>query len=94
MKTMFFAAIFVAAVPTLSVAQAFGDMDSSGRFGGMPPGTDRYRGSDQGGFAIPLDAPEGLPSITPTSAPQPCSNNAQTFKRGIVTEGVATKCNR
>ncbi len=27
------------AVPAL--AQTFGDMDSSGRFGGMPPGTDR-----------------------------------------------------
>ena len=36
--------------------QSFGDMDSSGRFGGMPPGTDRYRQDyDQGGIAIPLD---------------------------------------
>lgn len=44
-------------VPALS--QTFGDMDSSGRFGGMPPGTDRYREDyDQSGISIPIDPVE------------------------------------
>ncbi len=49
-------------IPAFS--QSFGDMDSSGRFGGMPPGTDRYRQDyDQGGVSIPLD-PIETDSIT------------------------------
>jgi hypothetical protein len=44
-------------VPAFS--QTFGDMDSSGRFGGMPPGTDRSREDyDQGGISIPIDPVE------------------------------------
>jgi hypothetical protein len=45
-------------------SQSSGDMDSSGRFGGMPPGTDRYRqDNDQGGVSIPL-APVETDRIT------------------------------
>lgn len=55
-------------VPALS--QALGDMDSSGRFGGMPPGTDRYRQDyDQGGVSIPLDVATGSITVDRRSTP-------------------------
>jgi len=56
------------AVPAL--ARTFGDMDSSGRFGGMPPGTDRYRQDyDQGGISIPID-PVETGSVTVVRPPK------------------------
>ena len=57
------------AIPAFS--QSFGDMDSSGRFGGMPPGTDRYRENyDQGGLTIPLDPIEtGTITVVQPSEP-------------------------
>lgn len=52
-------------------SQTLGDMDSSGRFGGMPPGTDRYRQDyDQGGVSIPLD-PVETGSITVVQPSEP-----------------------
>lgn len=65
-------AIVLLALSTQAFAQTFGDMDSSGRFGGMPPGTDRYReDADQGGFAIPLDPVETGSTITVVAPSQP-----------------------
>jgi hypothetical protein len=66
--------IVLLALSTQAFAQSFGDMDSSGRFGGMPPGTDRYReDADQGGFAIPLDPVETDATITVVAPPQSVS---------------------
>lgn len=39
-------------------AQTLGDMDYSGRFGGMPPGTVPDANSNGGGISIPLDPVE------------------------------------
>jgi hypothetical protein len=55
MRTSTLAALFVF-LPTLVMAQSLGDQDSSGRFDGMPPGTDRYRDdNNSGSFSIPLE---------------------------------------
>lgn len=44
------------AAPVFS--QTLGDMDYSGRFGGMPPGTVPDANASGGGIAIPLDPVE------------------------------------
>ncbi len=44
------------AVPVF--AQTLGDMDYSGRFGGMPPGTVPDANASGGGISIPLDPVE------------------------------------
>lgn len=51
------ASIILLGFPAPAFSQALGDMDSSGRFGGMPPGTVPSAESN-GGFTIPLDSIE------------------------------------
>lgn len=57
-------------------AQALGDMDYSGRFGGMPPGTVPDANASGGGISIPLDTVEtgNIRVVVPpnrTPCPQP-----------------------
>jgi hypothetical protein len=74
-------------VPAFS--QALGDADSSGRFGGMPPGTDRYRQDyDQGGISIPLD-PVATGSITADQpSTQACPKRGTRAWRAEVRDGT------
>ncbi|MBB3392570.1 hypothetical protein FHT82_005357 [Rhizobium sp. BK275] len=54
-------------------AQALGDMDYSGRFGGMPPGTVPDANASGGGISIPLDTFEtgNIRVVVPPDRP-PC----------------------
>lgn len=66
-------AIILVGLTGNAFSQSSTDMDSSGRFGGMPPGTDRYRqGYDQSGVSIPLDPVETGSVTISQPAPSDC----------------------
>jgi hypothetical protein len=80
MRTPTLTALFVL-LPALAVAQSLGDQDSSGRFDGMPPGTDRYRDDgNTGSFSIPLEASTGDRAFEPRSTFSTCVHSLKTSR--------------
>jgi hypothetical protein len=81
MRVSTLAALFVL-LPSLAVAQSLGDQDNSGRFDGMPPGTDRYRDDSGGGsFSIPLEGSPGDKVIEPQGASAVCVNPSKSSRK-------------
>jgi len=88
MRRSTLAAIFMLA-PTLAGAQSLGDQDSSGRFDGMPAGTDRYRDdSSAGSFSIPLGAAIGEHIVEPQGTMGTCVHPLKS-SRNVTPTGVA-----
>ncbi len=83
MRTSTLAALFVL-LPTLAVAQSLGDQDNSGRFDGMPPGTDRYRDDNNAGsFSIPMEASTADGVIEPRSTLTTCVHPLKSFRNAL-----------
>ena len=57
-KVIAAASIILLGFAAPAFSQALGDMDYSGRFGGMPPGTVPDANASGGGISIPLDTVE------------------------------------
>jgi len=88
MRRIFIGAAFVITAPLLAGAQSLGDMDISGRFEGMPPGTDRYRPSgEQTGLSIPLDPPKRQATFDRQyQLPTPCASEVKRSSKQSLAE--------
>ncbi|MBB3592119.1 hypothetical protein FHX08_002463 [Rhizobium sp. BK529] len=75
------------AAPAFS--QALGDMDYSGRFGGMPPGTVPDANASGGGISIPFDT-VGNENVTVVVPPErtPCPKHGTRAYRAAVRNGT------
>jgi hypothetical protein len=92
MRSSTLAALFVL-LPTLAVAQSLGDQDNSGRFEGMPPGTDRYRDdSNSGSFSLPLEASGDDQVFEPRTIPTACVHSLKSARKVTPAERTKAAC--
>lgn len=83
MRSLAPATVILLALALPALSQTLGDMDPSGRFGGMPPGTDRYREDhDEGGASIPL-APVGATRADTSSIKHCPKRGSRQWKKEI-----------
>ncbi|WP_253958265.1 hypothetical protein [Rhizobium sp. WYJ-E13] len=85
-KVVAAASIILLGFAAPAFAQALGDMDYSGRFGGMPPGTVPDANASGGGISIPLDPVEtdSIRVVVPpdrTACPKPGTRAYRTAER-------------
>lgn len=92
MRSSTLAALFVL-LPNLVLAQSLGDQDNSGRFEGMPPGTDRYlNDSNSGSFSIPFDASSGDQVSEPHTIPTACVHPLKSARKVTAAERTKAAC--
>lgn len=93
MRVQTFAVIILLALPSVTLGQSLGDQDNSGRFEGMPPGTDRFHAdNEQGAFTIPI-GPSGADLQSTHRFASPCQVGDHNVTKGSRSKRSNVACN-
>lgn len=93
-KVIVAASIILLGFAAPAFSQALGDMDYSGRFGGMPPGTVPDANASGGGISIPLDTVknDNITVVIPSDR-TPCPRHGTRAYRAAERDGtLAAAC--